>query len=215
MSDYYWAGVAQRFLEEHPHRALEVLSSILKREGRFSPIGSSQSISKVADEIVKEHPRESWSVISEELEGDYDTKKFEISHWLGEPGFGRHARKTPITFIPVDCIVDWIEKDREKRLHFVLSMLPQTLDAGEGGQLTRRIIEGYADDESISNSIISHFYAGSWSGPTSLHYSRKRDAARTWLAETDSVNIQKWLARFIDSLSDSIESEKIQEEREF
>ena len=214
MSDYYWAGVAHRFLQENPNRALELLSSILKREGRFSPIGSSQGLSKIADEIVKEYPKESWNVISKELESD-TTKKYEILQWLGDSGLERRGRKPPITLIPVDCILDWIEKDRENRLHLVLSMLPQTLDTTEGGQLTRRMIEKYADDESVSYSIISHFYAGSWSGLTSLHYSRKRDAARSWLAETDSASIQKWLTKFIDSLSDSIESEKIQEEREF
>lgn len=215
MNDYYWGNVAERFLDEYPHRTIDLLSSILSREDRLSPVGPSQYISKVADKIVQEYPEESWKIISQGLEGEYSTKQFEITHWLGDSGFDRGTRKEPITLIPADCIISWIDQDRENRLHIVNSMLPQTLNPKEGGELTRKFIEKYGDDERIENSIISHFYSGFWSGPTSKHHSEKRDVARKWLAETDSPKLQKWLGKYIDSLSDSIEREQIQEEREF
>jgi len=215
MGDYYWGNVAEKFLEKYPFRAMDLFASILSREDRLSPIGTSQYISQVADNIVGIHPSESWKIISNKLEGEYSTKQFEITNWLGDSGFGKGARKEPISLIPADEIISWIDEDKEKRLHTVSSMLPQTLSVEEGGMLTKLFIEKYCGDESIVNSVISHFCSGMWSGPVSIHYSEKRDAARKWFGETDSSEVQQWLGKYIDRLSDSIEEEQIREERKF
>ena len=55
---------------------------------------------------------------------------------------------------------------------------------------------------------------GGWWGPASKHYRGKRDSARGWLADESDPRVQKWLRRYIESLTYQIERAEIEEERQ-
>lgn len=213
MYGYYWNIVAKNFLNKHPERSLELLNCIFNNMEQISRYGNSCYILKIADEIVFANPHNSWTIISNHLLSN-SGNRFGTIHWLGDSGFEDTQKKGAINYIPPEEIINWVKENTEERLWILEQILPKTLDRDEG-QLTLQFIEEFCDDEESATSLFWHFWTGGWSGPESQYLERKRDAARQWLAQTPSVNIQIWLEKYIDHLNNRIEKKQIDEEREF
>lgn len=217
MYGFYWDIIAKKFLKKHPNRNMDLFKDITSDMGRISRYGSTDYIANIADEIVKEHPQETWGIVSELLVSE-SKNRYELVFWLGDTtGFGDSPKHGAIIYMPAQDIINWINADVDVRRWLIQEVLPKTLDEDEdtGGQLTRLFIEEFCDDDSITRSLCGHFHMGGWSGPESLYLSKKRDTARRWMSEIPSTKIQVWLGKFIDYLSNRIETSKIQEEREF
>lgn len=215
MYGYYWDVIARKFLNRHPDRKIELFENIMRDAGRISRHGAKKYIAGIADDIVKDHPNETWAIVSDMLLSKTNNR-FDLIIWLGDT-FGFHDRTDfgAISKMPAQDIINWIKEDVENRCWLIQEVLPKTLNEAEGGTLTQLFIDEFCDDESKANSVCVHFHMGGHSGPESIYLSQKRDAARIWLSEIQSLKIQVWLSKYIDYLSNRIELSQIREEREF
>ncbi len=215
MSGYHWHEIAKQFRTQYPERDLELFSVILGSTHNLSRLRSMSYPSRIIDEIVKDHPRETWKLISAALEGDSENRYY-ILTWLGdEMGFDDNPQRGAVRHIDPTEVISWIQKKPDERAIMFYVALPKTLDEDVGGKLTREFIEAFADNDRISSSMMLHFWIGGWSGPESEYLSRKRDEARQWLSQAKSPKLQGWLSRYIQYLTPRIESARISEERDF
>ena len=215
MYGFYWDSIARKFLNKHPNRKIDLFRDIMSDMGRISRYGSTDYIAKIADNIVEEFPQETWKIVSELMLSE-SKNRYELVFWLGDTGgFDDTSKHGAINKMPAKDIVTWIKADVEKRRWLIQEVLPKTLHPDDGGELTRLFIEKFCDDDQVAGSVCVHFHMGGWSGHESSYLSKKRDAARYWLSEIQSTKIQLWLVKYIDCLSNRIESCSIQEEREF
>ena len=205
--------IAWGFLKKHPNRKMDLFKEITRNMRRISRY-ENPDIANVADNIVKDHPRETWKTISELLVSEPE-KRYKLIHWLGDTGSEDRPKHGAINHMPAEDIIDWIKADVDGRRRLIQEVLPKTLNENADGRLTRLFIEKFCDDDHVASSLFGLFYTGVWSGPESDYLSRKRDAARQWLSEISSVKIQLWLGKYIDFLNGGIEAAKIREEREF
>ena len=213
MHGYYWEKIAKEFLKEHLHRKMELFNIILRDAGRISRYGNTRYVAELADDIVKDHPNESWKIISELLETE-PKKRHQLISWMGDSGIGDTRKYGAIRNMPAEAIIDWVKADPDNRCWLIQGFLPKTLDKTYG-QLTHLFIEEFCDDAEISDSLFVYFLSGGRRGPESECLSGIRDAARHWMADISSPKIRVWLGKFIDFLNDQIEAVQIREEREF
>lgn len=215
MHGFYWDIIARKFFNKHPNRKIDLFKDIMSDMGQISRYGSMDYIAKIADDIVEEYPQETWQIVSDLMESESKTR-YELVYWLGDTGgFGDDSKNGAINKMPSQDIINWINVDAEKRRWLIQGVLPKTLNTDAGGELTRSFIEEYCDDDQIAGGVCVHFHMGGWSGPESIYLSKQRDAARKWMSEIRSTNIQIWLGKFIEYLSNRIETCNIQEERRF
>ena len=214
MYGFYWDIIAKKFLKKHPKRNMDLFKKIMSDMGQISRYGNTDYIAKIADEIVKEQPQATWKIVSELLISE-SKNRYELIYWLGDTGFEDTPKHGAINYMPAKEIINWIKADVDERRWLIQEILPKTLNESTGGQLTQLFIEEFCDDDRIAGSLFVHFHMGGWSGPESIYLSKIRDTARQWVSEIPSTKIQVWLGKFIDYLSNRIETSKIQEEREF
>ena len=210
---YYWEKIAREFLREHPHRNTELFNIIVRDGGRISHYGNARYKAELADDIVKNHPDESWTFISELLETEPNKRHLLIS-WLGDSGMRDTRKYGAIRNVPAEAVINWVKANPDNRCLLIEGFLPKTLDK-TNGQLTRLFIEEFCDDAEISDSLFAYFLSGGRWGPKSEYLTGIRDSARHWMADISSPKIQVWLGKFIDFLNDRIEAAQIREEREF
>ena len=205
--------IAKGFLQKYPNRKMDLFKEITRNMRRISRYRNTD-IANVADDIVKDHPRETWEIVSELLLSESENS-YRLIGWLGDTGFEDSPKRGAINHMPAEDIIHWIQADVDDRRWLIQRVLPKTLNENAGGRLMRLFIEEFCDDDRVASSLFGHFYMGGRNGPESDYLSRKRDAARQWLTEIPSVKIQLWLGKYIDYLNGKIEAAKIQEEREF
>ena len=215
MYGFYWGKIAQGFIGKYPHRKMDLFKEITSDTKRLSRYCYSGDIGKLANDIVKDHPQETWKIISELLISQSE-KYYELIFWLkGGIGFKDRSEHSIMRHMSAEDVIDWIKTDIDNRCRLIQEVLPKTLDEDAGGQLTRLFIEEFCDDERLAGHLHVHFHMGGWSGPDSIYLSGKRDAARRWMSEITSPRIQIWLGKYIEHLSNYIEKAIIKEEREF
>lgn len=210
MASYHWCSVVKGFRERFPARDLEVLSVILSHleDSHSDPC-------RIANEIARDHPIESWLIISKLLESDED-HVFWVTAWLGDRfEFDENPPKGAIMYFDPGLVMEWASLNPKRNARMLLRCLPKTLDDNAGGKLTVQFLEAYSDDEELSSALMSHFWTGGWTGPESAHLAKKRDRARAWISQLKSGKIRSWLYRYIDFQNKRIIDAEIREEREF
>ena len=144
MTGFYWHSVAEGFRERFPERELEIFSVILSHPEHLSSVRASRSPGSIADEIVRTHPDEAWSMVSKLLESD-ETHSF-VAFWLGDEfGFGEQPKGGAIRHFDPDMIIAWVLQTPETRAWKLLRCLPKTLDDRDGGRITRLFLEVFGD----------------------------------------------------------------------
>jgi hypothetical protein len=188
---------------------------MLRHVGASSSLGYqlSDAASKVVAQMCVADPEGAWPTVAKELDGGKGS--WLLSRRLS--GLNDSSGASPaISAFNVDDVIDWIKKSQESRAPRILGALPQTLDAGSAGELTRRFIEEFGADAAIASRLRGHFEQGLRVGPASSYLSTQRDQARQWMAAAPtSSRVRKWLSQFIDELSIRIDSARISEERGF
>lgn len=212
MEEHYWYALAKRFREQFPASDIALLSRLTLASRGYEGIAAGGNISKVAGKICKGNPEQAWALVSAELLSE---RASTIMQWLGETGLISRPIQPPILNFRSEDIFGWIDSDPVSRTLLIVDALNQSLDIGPAGDLTKAFLVKYGHLESVGNSLISRFNSGSWSGPRSNHFMKKRDRARQWLGETTSTTVQDWLSRYIVGLNEEIERAQIWEEREF
>ncbi|GGC25336.1 ATP-binding protein [Pseudoduganella buxea] len=210
MSDHYWGLVAKRLLKLAPEYKIELFRLLVQGTKSFGAISSGGKISRIAFDICKEHPVETWPIVAQALLSD---KSYVFRIWLGDDGIRGDPVPPAITaFKPAD-IFAWIDEDRVERAHKMTDVLPKTLEMANGGELTRDFLDRYFDIEGVGESVMFRFGSGSFSGPRSLHLAQRRSNAQRWMAQVGISIVGEWLDEYVQKLSKDIENEKIMEER--
>lgn len=214
MYGYYWDKIAKGFIKKYPHRKMDLFREITTDTRRLSRYSNFGRIARLADEIAKDHPQETWNIVSNLLVSE-SKKHYELIPWLGDVvSFDDTPEHGSILYLSAENIIDWIKADVDNRRHLIEQALPKTLDKTDG-HLTRLFIEEFCEGGHVADGLCGHFGTGGWSGSESLYLSKKRDAARRWMSEISAPKIQIWLGKYIDYLNDRIEEVQIREEREF
>jgi hypothetical protein len=201
MTKFYWHSVAEGFRERFPERELELLSVILSHPEHLSSVRASRSPGSMADEIVRTHPEEAWSMVSRLLESD-ETHSL-VAFWLGDEfGFGEQPQGGAIRHLDPDMLMEWMLQNPEIRVWKLLRCLPKTLDERDGGRITQLFLETFGDHEEVAKELIAYFlWSGGWMGPESAHRAAQRDKARQWVSDHKSGKVLAWLYRYIEYLT--------------
>jgi hypothetical protein len=216
MLSHHWHRFAQRFRQLYPSRDLDLFPVIIENLHRSRAPRSMSHPSQIADAIAKTHPERAWRIVSRWLQSRHDNR-YHVLNWLGgDPGFfDERVGRGAIQHFDPDDILSWVRARPKDRARLICKALPKTLDPADGGQLTQRFIEEFGDADEVAGSLVSHFWTGGWTGPKSEHLASKRDKARKWLSQISSPKVQAWLERYIERLSNDIETAQIDEERRF
>jgi hypothetical protein len=211
-SAFSWHDVAEGFCQRFPGKEIALLSSILSHPEHLWRTGSSRGASSMADAIVRAHPGEAWSIVSQLLESD---EAGSIAAWLGdELGWDVRGQAGAIKYFDSDTVMAWVLRNPAGRARKLRCCLPKTLDEQDGGRLTRLFLEAFGDDEEVTDMLIGYFLTGSWMGHESAHRAAQRDKALHWISENRSGKVLSWLYRYIATLNQEIEASELREERE-
>lgn len=210
MADHYWGELAGRFVEQAPQQKVELFRLLVEGTCSFGGFTSGGRMSKVAFEICKEAPVETWAIVAKALQSD---RAYVFKAWLGRDESRGEPQLPAITAFNQSDIFAWIDEDKSKRAHQILEALPKTLEAASGGNLTKDFLMRYLGIDGIGRSLIFFFGAGSYSGPRSEHLSARRSKAQRWMAQVGQSLVGDWLGEYVHQLSKEIEAEKIREER--
>lgn len=212
MQEHHWYELAKRFRQQFPGRDEEFLARLVRRSESFNGIGAHGHVSELASEICKDNPSRAWPLIAAELLGEREDL---MLRWLGEKSHYGSPIPPAITRFATSDIFAWIDAAPGVRALAISGAVTPNLEAGPSGDLARGFVERYAELPHVGESLIFDFWTGSFSGPRSQKFAQKRDLARQWLSEIESLKIQDWLTRLIEALSTEIEHCMIWEERSF
>jgi hypothetical protein len=216
MAEFYWANAAQRFLEAYSEEAIALLNGVLASwgsAGRWLPHFEHEG-RKVLDSIVRSHPEAAWQCITDLIGELNSVRTFLIMNWLqGSRNIFHTPDASLFEVIPLDRIWSWIESDPTTRARFLALHVPKTL-TGELGRVTRELLIRYGDDEEVRRSLSSNFFSEGFSGSASDHYLAKKRRFQELRAELPDPKIRRWIDEYIESLDHSIETFRVQKERE-
>ncbi len=219
MGVYNWTGIAERFIEQHPARALEVSKVVLEHfdvdNTLFGRIFS--EIHNIVAKVALLYPEQVWMQITEYLNPPYDGRAYGITHWLrGEQEtFGAEVKSGPITIFPIELIWHWVEEDISQRSWYLATFVPPILRSEEEKTCwARELLVKYGDLKEVRNSLHANFGSGSWSGSASQYFNRKKENAVGFRKDETNPNVLKWLDEYIEWLERDIQRENIREERD-
>ncbi len=220
MTDFYWTETAKTFLSLHPRKALELVQLMLVPFGSDRTLfdSFSQSCSYLT-EATKKYPAEVWRYVSQYLDNrDNFSRSISLGNWLKEGDLSEKEKEVgAITLIPSENIFEWIDGDVENRAwYFAFEFAPKTLAIEKWrDSLTRDFIARYGDREDVRRNLISNYFTESFSGLPSLHYEERLEKLQTIKRTDDNENVVRWINEFVDTLEESVERAKIEEERMF
>ncbi len=220
MTDYYWLEIGKVFLHRYPKKSLELVEPMFSHfghEGSIIDVYSQTCL--VLDQITEQHPVGVWKHVSKLLEDQTDFSRVaSLERWLREGGTsGREERKEALIFIPREKIWEWVDKDVEKRAWYLAyRLVPKTLSVEEWWtSLARAVLMRYGERDEVRSGLRSNYLTEGWWGPGSLHYKEKQQKLLRLKEGEDNENVKRWIDEFVDGLEESIEYEKIDEERRF
>jgi hypothetical protein len=213
MDDYCWSEIASHILTHNPNRVLELADIMLETLAQHGMRSHSTAI-KVLNRIAKEKSAEVWNLLASRL-GRVDSRAaFRIQEWLkgewtyDEDGIGA------ITVLPMDKVVQWVAQDPLNRATYLASAVPHDIGEKDAGRSwSRTVLMHYGDIEDVRSALLGNYSTGGWSGPASLHYSKRRETLKAVLAWESHPKVRRWLAEFISRLDAQIERAEIDEER--
>ncbi|MDR6857868.1 hypothetical protein [Variovorax guangxiensis] len=206
---HHWEELTKGYLARNPRQDVKVLDAVVAF-AKSSRVDTMSPMFETAADLAFAAPARAWPVLAKHLADKARARN--LIYWLGD---GRTDKgSAPIdAFRPAD-VLDWIGADASVRAPMMVDVLPRTLE-GRGGELTRGFLERFGSDRALRADVRLRFCTGSSTGPRSLTYSGKRDAARRWLAATTFSNVRRWAEEFIEEMTAYAEEARIQEEREF
>lgn len=206
---HHWETLAKGYLARNQKRDMGLFDAILAL-AKSSRVDTMSQMFETAADLAFAAPARAWPVLAKHLTSKARARN--LTYWLGD---GRTDKGTaPIdAFSPVD-VLNWIGANASFRAPLMVDVLPRTLE-GKGGELTRGFLERFGSDPALRADVRMRFWTGSSTGPRSLTYMGKRDAARKWLAATASDNVRRWAEEFIEEMAEYADEARIQEERQF
>jgi hypothetical protein len=215
MSGYDWKDVCSKLVSWEKRHALPLLNALLNAMGKEYRLSYDSYVEPLANELVKIESVGAWEVLKTHFEESLPQWRSDLLNWLkgGLSRFDGNGVRSVIADLPITNIFEWIEVESEPRSALIAHAAPGTLDDELGGQITRELLLRYGQFEGVRNGISATFHSGSWTGPASEHYKRKREKFRQWLAAGFEFEVTQWIESEIEYLDRNIEREEISEER--
>lgn len=219
MGEYNWIGIANKFIEQFPNRALEISQIVLEHfaddHALFGQILS--GIHNIVAKAAQLYPKQVWEQISVYLNPPYDARAFGITNWLrGEQfTFGAEVVPGPIVIFPIDLIWQWIAGDVNQRSWYLATFVPPILHRQPSKICwARELLVKYGNLKAVRDNLHANFGTGSWSGSASQYFAGKREKALDFRRDETDPNVLKWLNEYIDALERDIQRYEMSEERD-
>ena len=216
MDDYLWTGIAKTLIDEVPGIDLKLLELMIEHHvtERTSSLSYPDTWG-ILKEILRDNPTEAWRQISGKIDPPIDAGGFKLGTWLRGEDIGGNVAEPPISLLPIDDLLNWIEESSKLRALLFASIVPPNLSLQKGGtNLTREYIVRYGTRSDVKSVLMANFSTESWSGPRTDHLKRKIELLRGVKAAEDNRVIVEWLAEYISSLEDELSRSIEEEERE-
>lgn len=210
MPDHYWGVVSKRFLEKSPDKKIELLELLIQGANYYKGIATRGKIAKRTREICKEFPFETWPIVATAL---LKEESHGLRDWLGDDEIRGQAVLPAITLFSFADIFAWIDEAPLERAWKIAGVLPKTLTAEKGGDLTKKFLDRYLGVEGIGDEVMFRFGDGFFRGHRSEHLIYRRSEAQVWLSEDCTSATYDWIEVYVQKLSEQIEAAKISEER--
>lgn len=223
MTDYYWSGIANAFLQFYPERSLELADIMLSHFGAEGTIvgGFDPSPALVLSKISRQQPEKTWELVCLRIEHLEKQKAFAKQHsldrWLREGDISETEKgKGALTLFPRQKIWEWVDRDVEKHAYILARRLvPKTYDENEWStSLVRSVLKRYGERDDVRRSLIANFSAGGGAGPTSLRYDTIKQKMLNIRNSEDNQVVKQWVVQYVEALDYYIENARIEEERE-
>lgn len=216
MDGYHWTEIGKAFVHLYPEKSLELADKMLQHFGDEGTIldGFRSQIQAVLNEITRRYPQEVWMLAIEYLGPPIDTRAFHIKRWLQSGESSETGDEGVLSMILLEKIWEWVDDDLEKRSWYLASFVPKTLFRKEGEIcLAREVLVRYGSREDVRNNLMANFSTEGWTGPSSLHYQKKKELLLEFKKEEDNENVKCWIDESVSLLNQRIEQAKIEEER--
>ncbi|HUS49109.1 MAG TPA: hypothetical protein VMZ91_03035, partial [Candidatus Paceibacterota bacterium] len=211
-----WSKICQKYLELFPEKSIgfaKIIFKYFKEKGTIFADFRSPVLS-VLGNIVIEFPSESWEIVSKYLESSKYTKIIYLREWLRGGLFLKKEGKGAISLFPTKIIWNWINGDIDNRAKQIARLVPNRLFRKKGELcLARELLMHYGDREDVRRALIANFYSEGWSGKGSLHYQNRKQEVINYKKEEENTNVRNWIDEYVAALDESIEREKLEEER--
>lgn len=213
---YNWKHLCLKLIKWDQNRKLPLLDLLLYEMGKEYRLSYDHDIVPLANELVRADPSGAWKIVKKHLEEGLQEWRIDILHWLkgGLSGFEEQNTGGAILHLPVQEMLEWIEKDPEHRAELIAHAVPAKLEDENGGRLTRELLHRYGHFDGVQSGISTTFHSGGWTGSTSAYLKRKRENLRRWLSAGFEIEVTQWVEREIEYLDRNIDREEINEERE-
>ncbi len=214
--DYDWSIVAERYVEQFPDDAEELLDGLLENFGEDKTIYGTYGdyVKSILNKLVAMRPVQSWAKVAKYLEDRKHSWRLEIS-WLGGGASFSEKPVGALSLFPKDIVLSWIDEDPEKRASQIAYLLPHdyTHEDGEDSWYAT-ILDRYGDNKAVLSSIYANFGTEGFSGPSSLHYAKKvEEVKRFGELHRSSPNIQSWVSKVVGQLNAQVQGARLTEER--
>lgn len=215
MRGYHWKVVSQKLIHWDERYALPLLDVLLTKMNESYRLSYDHDVEPLANELVQTDPSGAWGVIKVHFEESLPKWRSDLLHWLkgGVGGFEEDEKRGAIADLPIQEILEWVEKNPEQRAGLIAHAAPSTLDDIDGGKVTRELLYKYGQIDGVKSGISSNFSSGGWVGPASAYLKRKREKFRRWLSAGFEFEVSQWIESEIECLDRCIEREEINEER--
>lgn len=216
MDEHNWTEVGKAFVLRYAEKNLVLVDKILEHFGEDNTIFDSfhSPTQSVLDEVVRQHPKETWLRVAKYIGPPLDTRAFHIREWLKGSSYFDMRTEAALPLFPIGEIWKWVDEDIENRAWYLASFIPKGLFLEEGRIcFAREMLVKYGDREDVRRELIANFWSGGWSGPASLHYQKKKDEMLKFKENENNENVKRWIDEYVSGLDKDIETSKIEEER--
>lgn len=207
MEDYEWAETANWLIELHPETAFPLVDKLLPKFGVRGTISGAfhSRVRGVLDSAAKLSPTDFWHRLVPHLEVGTEAS-FHLRQWL---------RDGALNLMSPNDVWSWCEENPAKRAWYLATFVPRPSisAAAREGRWWHDLLTRYGDREDVRRNLSANYGTEGWSGPGSVHFSKKRQDLVAAAQVEKNSNVERWLREEITHLEQRIEAEKIDEER--
>jgi len=169
---------------------------------------------EVLNQVSKQYPTEVWQYVSKRSERKGEDL-YDLIQWLrGDWGIGRNKAVGALTMFDNKDVWSWVDEAKKRRAAFLGSMVPKILFRKKDDYCwARQLLIRYGELEEVRRSLGANFSTGGFSGPASLHHTKKKERLKSFLEKEKEKTVISWVQEYIKGLDERIKGAKIREER--
>ena len=201
MASHYWKELADRFVSR---KARLIAAAIFREQAdreaaawfcAFGPAG------QVLHDCVKQDPVGVWEELKPYLSDPTEVYRFSI-------GFPEGL----VEKMPDECVKQWVSEDPAIRASALVDFVSKDLSCDD--TLGPWLLGVYGDDEQVSDHFFSAYVAGSWTGPSSLHWDQLANHLESVAEGTSLLKLRQWAENAARSLHLMADNDRQREEED-